>query len=132
MNLNLGPPICFWVDQKQSSYKVGRRKLKIYCSNKIWICFFLVSLAVTLHETQGRDLPGSLLSSTQGQDLGGVRKEVVALKPSALLVSRKSSGKDAIQASSRSFVLYDQGFLCVSFVLGSFSGDAPSPFRWTR
>lgn len=31
-DVNPGPPIFFWVDQKQSSYKVGKRKLKIYCS----------------------------------------------------------------------------------------------------
>lgn len=36
--VNCGLPI-FWVDQKQSSFRVGKRKLKIYCSKKrkIWI-----------------------------------------------------------------------------------------------
>lgn len=31
--VNCGLPI-FWVDQKQSSFRVGKRKLKIYCSKK--------------------------------------------------------------------------------------------------
>lgn len=31
--VNCGLPI-FWVDQKQSSFRVGKRKLKIYCIKK--------------------------------------------------------------------------------------------------
>lgn len=87
-NANPGPPILFWVDQKQSSYKTGKRKLKVYCSKMTWVSFWYHCQrpCKTLEDMTFLALCGH---TRKGQGLGGVRKEVVTLKPFAAIISRK-------------------------------------------
>lgn len=121
-----------WVDQRQRSYKVGKRKLKLYHSKNTWIRSSSYHCQKSCKALGDVTFLARCYQILKGQGLGGVRKEEVTLKPFALFVSRKGRIKDVIQEFSLCFVLYAHGFLCMSSVLCAPSLGALSPFKWSR
>lgn len=108
-----------WI--KRKAHKKLAKENSKYIVAKNLDYFFVVALPAVLQDTWRHDLHCSLLSCTQGSEFGWCRKEVVALKPFAVTVSRKCSIKGVLQEFSLCLILLHSGFLCISSVLCSFS-----------
>lgn len=86
----MGLPI-FWVDQKQNSYRAGKRKLKIYCSKRKKKSGLILDIAASNLVRYMRTRPSLLVAvrDSGSRLLGWSKAGGVTLKLLAFIKSRK-------------------------------------------